>query len=70
MIYDLFEMVLTDVEQLREPENTSIFTDPKGHAGDLEGYGGLIWLGSIWVVLSSTPSSAITTDLAEWRKMS
>ena len=48
----LFEMgALPDVEQLRGPENTSIFTDPKGHAGKiLKDMGGLIWLGSIYGV--------------------
>ena len=48
----LFEMgALPDVEQLRGPENTSIFTDRKGHAGKiLKDMGGLIWLGSIYGV--------------------
>ena len=48
----LFEMgALPDVDQLRGPANSSIYRDPKGHAGQiLEDMGGLIWLGSIYGV--------------------
>ena len=46
----LFEMnQLPEVQQLRGQTSTSIFTDAKGHAGQiLKDFGALIWLGAIY----------------------
>ena len=64
----LFEMdALPDVNQLRGPSNSSIYTDPKGHAGQiLRDMGGLIWLGSIYGVdVSNYPFERnYVTDIA------
>ena len=65
----LFEMdALPDVNQLRGPSNSSIYTDPKGHAGQiLRDMGGLIWLGSIYGVdVSNYPFERnYVTDIAD-----